>query len=189
MKYEPLKPNKYYHIYNQGNNGEDIFLEAINYDYFLKLLKKHILPVADIWSYCLLKNHFHFLVQIKEVNEEKKISKSFSNFFNSYSKSINKKYNRSGSLFRDRFKRIKIEDEIYLKRLIIYINLNPIYHGFVKNLDDYKYVSYLSLISEKETLLKRKEVLSLFENKENFKHHIIDKQIEFNEKLKELILE
>ena len=91
----------------------------MNYFYFLQLLKKYILPVANVFSYCLLKNHFHLLVQIKEGKEEKVISKGFSNFFNSYSKSINKKYNRSGSLFRDRFKRIKIKDEEYLKTLIV----------------------------------------------------------------------
>ena len=189
MKYEILQSNNYYHIFNQGNNGENIFIEDVNYIYFLKLMKKYVNPIANVLSYCLLKNHFHLLVQIKEVAEEKKVSKSFSNLFNSYSKSINKKYNRSGSLFRDRFKRIKIEEEVYLKKLIIYINLNPIYHQFVTTLNDYKHSSYLSLISEKNTLLKREEVLFLFENKENFIHHLTSKKLEFDEKLTELVLE
>ncbi len=108
MKYEPLISNYYYHIFNQGNNKEDIFIEEMNYVYFLELLNKYICPIATILSYCLLKNHFHLLIQIKDIPEEKQVSKAFSNFFNSYAKSINKKYNRTGSLFRDRFKRIKI---------------------------------------------------------------------------------
>tara|TARA_R110001599_G_scaffold144529_1_gene326187 strand:- start:3810 stop:4379 length:570 start_codon:yes stop_codon:yes gene_type:complete len=189
MKYEIVQSTNYYHIFNQGNNGENIFIEEMNYVYFLELIKKHLLPVIDILSYCLLKNHFHLLVYVKEIEEEEKISQSFSNFFNSYSKAINKKYKRSGSLFRDRFKRIRIEDEVYLKKLIIYINLNPIYHQFVKNINAHKHSSYLSLISDKSTLLKREEVISLFDNRENFIHHLTHKKLEFDKKLTELVLE
>ena len=189
MKYELLQSNKYYHIFNQGNNGENIFIEEMNYFYFLKLVKKHLLPVVQVLSYCLLKNHFHLLIKTKEAEEERSISKSFSNFFNSYSKSINKKYNRTGSLFRDRFKRVCISEEKYLKELIIYINLNPIYHGFVSDVKTYKYSSYLTLISNKETLLERKEVIDLFGDQENFIFHLNHKKIQFDEKLQEIILE
>ena len=178
MKYEILEANNYYHIFNQGNNGENIFIEEINYSYFLRLLKKHILPIADVFSYCLLKNHFHLLVRIKDIQERKLISKAFSNFFNAYSKSINKKYNRSGSLFRDRF-----------KRLIVYINLNPVRHQFVSRIEEYKHSSYISLLSEKETLLKREEVILLFESRENLKYYLTQKKLELDEKMSALILE
>jgi putative transposase len=59
----------YYHIYNQGNNKENIFREERNYYYFFKLFKKHLTPILDLYVYCLLPNHFHFLVRIKEVGE------------------------------------------------------------------------------------------------------------------------
>lgn len=63
-KFEPpLFPGHYYHIYNRGNNGEDIFLEARNYDYFLNLYQKYISPIAETFAYCLLKNHFRFFDQ------------------------------------------------------------------------------------------------------------------------------
>ena len=189
MKYETLIANNYYHIFNQGNNKEDIFIEEINYAYFLELLKKYISPIATIFSYCLLKNHFHLLIRIKDIPDDRLASRAFSNFFNSYSKSINKKYNRTGSLFRDRFKRIKITEEGYLKKLIVYINLNPIYHGFASNLNEYKHSSFLALTSNKTTLLKRDEVLQLFDNKENFKYYLESQKLEFNEKLKLLTLE
>ncbi len=189
MKYEKIEKEAYYHIYNKGNNGEDIFINEINYSYFLSLMKKYIVPVAEIYSYCLLKNHFHFLVKTKNVKDEKIISKSFSNFFNSYSKSINKKYNRTGSLFTDRFKRIKVTDEEYLRKLIVYINLNPIYHKFVNELREYKHSSFLALISDKKTLLEREKVLILFNDKENFIFHLFKKKLDFDEKLKELIFE
>ena len=56
MKSIKLESGSFYHIYNRGNNSEVIFRELENYLYFLKLLKKHINPVADIYAYCLLNN-------------------------------------------------------------------------------------------------------------------------------------
>src|SRR5690625_3170448 len=94
-----LEETYFYHIFNRGNNKQPIFLEDANYFYFLKLVKKHILPIADIYSYCLLNNHFHLLVKIKE-ECEKNPSQSFSNLFNAYSKAFNKRYKRTGSLDR-----------------------------------------------------------------------------------------
>ena len=53
------------HIYNRGNNRENLFKEAKNYPYFLKLYSKHVERVASTFAYCLLRNHFHFFVRIK----------------------------------------------------------------------------------------------------------------------------
>jgi REP element-mobilizing transposase RayT len=62
----PLLPGRYYQIFNRGNNRENIFHEERNYDYFPRLFTKYILPIADTYAYCLLKNHFHFLIRIKD---------------------------------------------------------------------------------------------------------------------------
>jgi len=112
MHYEKIESGCYYHIFNQGNNQENLFKEKRNYDHFLRLLEKYIVPVGDIFSYCLLKNHFHILVRTKELDEELRFSLAFSNLCNAYAKAINKQYNRTGSLFRDRFKRIKLQMKI-----------------------------------------------------------------------------
>ncbi len=61
----PLLANHYYHIYNRGNNGGDVFLEQRNYQHFLKLYTQHIFPIAKTYAYCLMKNHFHFLVSMR----------------------------------------------------------------------------------------------------------------------------
>jgi REP element-mobilizing transposase RayT len=66
---EPILYGNYYHIYNRGNNGFDIFLETENYYHFLRLYAKYIEPVAETFAWCLLKNHFHILVRIKEKEE------------------------------------------------------------------------------------------------------------------------
>jgi len=65
-----LQYGQYYHIYNRGNNRADLFFEERNYHYFLQLYAKHVLPIADTYAYCLLKNHFHTLVRIKTMAEQ-----------------------------------------------------------------------------------------------------------------------
>jgi putative transposase len=65
----PLLYDTYYHIYNRGVNGENIFVEERNYGLFLRLFERHIVPVADLFAYCLLRNHFHVAVRIKSEGE------------------------------------------------------------------------------------------------------------------------
>ncbi|WP_395062138.1 transposase [Flavobacterium sp.] len=177
-KYDTLEADNFYHIFNRGNNKEDLFIEHENYLHFLKLIKTHLAPIASIFSYCLMKNHFHLVLkinskeQLEQINVNlDKISQPFSNLFNAYTKSINKRYDREGSLFKVRFKRERINTEEYLKNVIIYTHLNPVKHNFQNDYSNYKYSSYQSLISEKPTLLMRNEVFELFSNKENFIYH------------------
>ncbi len=65
----PLLYDTYYHIYNRGNNRENIFIQEGNYVHFLNLYGKYIPPIADTFAYCLLRNHFHFLIRIKSEQE------------------------------------------------------------------------------------------------------------------------
>ena len=183
MEIDEIEEGYFYHIYNRGNNSEKIFFSEENYAYFLKLLTKYIFPVADIYAYCLLNNHFHILVRIKEKNEieinklkfstvekpkEVSASRQFSHFLNAYSQAINKKYARTGSLFEKRFERKRISDNHYLRQVILYINTNPLKHNLVEKPKDYKWSSYNSHISNAKTKLKRKEVIELFDDVENF---------------------
>ena len=179
----PLEKGNYYHIYNRGNNGIDVFFDTDSYYYFLKLYDKYISPIADTYAWCLLKNHFHLLVYTRmdhEIENEKleystiqkpKIiepSKQFGFLFNAYTQAINKKFNRTGGLFEKPFERKKITSEKYLQNLICYINNNPVQHGFVKQMNLYPWSSYDSILSEKPTKIKRKEILKLYGNKEEF---------------------
>jgi putative transposase len=66
QKFEPLDFGRSYHIYNKGINGQEIFLYSNHYERFLRLYEKHIDSIADTFAWCLMKNHFHFLVKIKE---------------------------------------------------------------------------------------------------------------------------
>ncbi len=65
----PLLYDTYYHIYNRGNNRENIFIQERNYAHFMSLYAKYIEPIADTFAYCLLRNHFHICVRIKSEEE------------------------------------------------------------------------------------------------------------------------
>ena len=183
MQIEEIKFGNTYHIFNRGNNSQDIFFEEENYIYFLKLLAKYILPIADLYCYCLMKNHFHFLVRIKEYDEiveseltystvekPKKIdpSRQFSHFFNAYTLAINKRFNRSGSLLEKPFERKLIKDENYFKNLIVDIHNSPKNKGIVNEVESYRWSSYARLISNSPTKLQREKVLNYFDGVENF---------------------
>jgi len=93
IKSHKLEQGYFYHIYNRGNNSEVLFKEKDNYIYFLQLLRKYISPIADVYCYCLLNNHFHLLIRVKENQlgiSEKNPGQMFSNFFNSYTKHLTK---------------------------------------------------------------------------------------------------
>jgi len=174
----PLQPGCYYHIFNRGNNRENIFIEARNYDYFMNLYARYIEPLADTYAYCLMRNHFHFLVRIREEDETLKVSKTFrvsidashafSNLFNAYAKAINKAHDRTGSLFEHPFGRLQIDSNDRFTRLIVYIHQNPQKHGFVKDFRQWPYSSYRALISSLATFLKRQEILEWFGGREGF---------------------
>ncbi len=164
----PLEPGKIYHLYNRGNNGENIFIAERNYGYFLNLYVKHITPVAETFAYSLLKNHFHFLTRIRDQIEPPTASKAFSNLFNAYTKSINKMYGRTGALFQRAFQRIEVASPNYCLRLVHYIHWNPQRHGFVKDFRDWPYSSYHALLSDQATFLRREEVIGWFNNKIEF---------------------
>ncbi|MBL1222247.1 transposase [Chryseobacterium sp. L7] len=164
-----------YHIYSHANGKDLLFLEDSNYQYFLDRLLKYIGPIADIYAYCLMPNHFHLLLRFKDLmndeisNEHQYLMKPFSNFLNSYAKAYNKKYSRKGALFLDFLKRKKVQDEKYLLKLLHYIHNNPIHHGFVSQAEKWKYSSYNSYLNtEKPSSIERREILKYFDTKEDF---------------------
>ncbi len=172
---QPLENGKYYHIYNRGINSTTLFKENKNYQHFLNLYDIHIEPIAETYAWCLMKNHFHFLVRIKDLKEiesEKKIlpSQSFSNLFNAYTKAFNKSYTRHGALFERPFRRKLINNESYFQNLIAYIHNNPVHHKICDHPIEYPWTSYLACLSDKPTKLKRNEVIEMFNDVDNFKY-------------------
>ncbi len=190
---QPLTPGCYFHIYNKGVNGINLFYSPDNYEYFLRKYDEHIDPVGDTYAWCLLGNHFHLLVRIKEAEEvvggenltgfgnlsgleggekEEKyslwISKRFSNLFNAYAKALNNQQGRQGTLFERPFRRKLVSSEKYFRQLVVYIHSNPVHHRFTDDFKDYPWSSYGSIVSSKPTRLQRNQVLGWFDGKGNF---------------------
>jgi len=99
---------------------------------------------------------------------EKRISQQFSNLFNAYTKAYNKMYGRKGSLFIPNFKRKEITSDSYLTTVIRYIHTNPVHHGFTKNLADWPWSSYNTIISDTPSFIKKEEVINWFGNLNQF---------------------
>jgi REP element-mobilizing transposase RayT len=203
----PLEEGKFYHIYNQGNNRENIFYKDENYVYFMKKLDFYLSDFVELYAFCLMPNHFHFLVRIKCLEDIEKgvfekfneycsrdrysislrngisysyssfISEQFRRLFLSYSKSINKQSDRKGSLFNKNFKRKEIKNLQYLQNTVIYIHRNPLHHGFEEDFRDYRWSSYNRILENRITKLKKHEVIDWFEDKDNY-HYVHNQDIE-----------
>ncbi len=191
IRNEILEPDAFYHIYNRGINSEKIFDTEENYLFFLLKFKIYLNPVCDVFAYCLMPNHFHFLIKVKSeieintfakvLNFDKKditkqekglhsfdsiVSKQMGKFVSSYSQAYNKVTNRHGALLESPFKRKRVENEEYLRNLIIYIHLNPI--DIKKNFESYIFSSYKAILSKVKTNLKREETITVFGDIDNF---------------------
>ncbi len=192
MKYfTPLQPEKYYHIFNHAVGDDNFYKTHENYLYFLRRFKNYIHPIAKTYAFVLMPNHFHFLIEIRDENTiynrylelqkdneelieklnfkfEKFIMQQFSNFFNSYTKSFNKMFSRRGALFIDYLRRVHINNNNYFLNCIQYIHQNPIHHNFCDKIDKWKYSSFHSILSNKNTNVEREIVLESFAGIENF---------------------
>ncbi len=187
----PLQPGCYYHVYNRGNNGEDLFREERNYEYFLRLYAHHIHPVAETLAYCLLRNHFHLAIRVRETPSSDAVttsesengrlppaSQAFANMFNAYTKAINKAFGRTGGLFENPYRRIHIQTDAYFTRVIAYIHRNPQKHGFVPDFREWRWSSYHALLSHQTTRMQREQVLAWFDGRERFEAAHLNAQVD-----------
>jgi hypothetical protein len=197
MEYEPLIQGNYYHIFNRGNNRSNLFSKPEEYEQFLHLYDKYISPVADTLAWSLMRNHFHLLVYIKKdrvykysVETLNRISPD-KNWYEEHkwetvdadlSASTRPDnvglgmYNNVGNVNAvnpkdlDRLRNVdRLKKPVPYRHFGHLFNNNPIHHGFCDHPLEYPWTSYLTSISEKQTKLKREEVIKLFNNTENFK--------------------
>jgi len=179
MAIQPLRFGSYYHIYNRGNNRENLFFEPRNYPYFLQLYAKHILPVAQTFAYCLLPNHYHFLirtyteeeqVELAQIGPISKIgpispaepSRAFNNMFIAYTRAVNLATGRTGALFERPFGRKLVAGDAHFRILVVYIHRNPQKHGLVADFRDWPHSSFGAFQSERPTHLQRVDLLERF---------------------------
>lgn len=172
MYIQPLEEGQYFHIYNRGVNGEDLFKEQRNYYYFLQQYIAYCSDIFETYAYALLKNHFHLLVHVKENVQVAKhsgegfmqlnASKQLSHFFNSYAQSVNKASKRSGPLFESPFERKLIDEDCYITSMIYYCHYNAQLHGFVNDFKEWEFSSYHAIFKNDNTFLASQKVLDWF---------------------------
>lgn len=135
-------PGAFYHVINRGNAGENLFKGIRDREKFLEYLETAIERFSlKIYTYCLMTNHFHVLLETRLPN----LSQAIQWVNVSYAGYFNRKYQRNGHLFQGRFKSILVDADEYLKQLSRYIHLNPVRANLVEHPDEYKWSSYSTI--------------------------------------------
>ena len=217
----PLVTGQVYHVYNRGIDHRPTFTDKSEHkramaliDYYrfietpVKFSKLHSLhheirndilttmkdkgpKHIDILSYCLMPNHFHFLVR---QTGEKGISKFLSIFQNSYTRYYNTKNERDGAIFLNQFKAVLIETDEQLIHVSRYIHLNPTTSYVVKDFDsllDYPWSSLFEYLNNKPEVCEIETIMGIFGTPANYKK-FLEEQVEYQRelgKIKHLILE
>jgi len=185
-----FEEHKIYHVFNRTNNKEKLFLSEENHRFFLKKYSDYLPPFLETLVWCLLPNHFHFLVRIKssekikadlqsrdleflsasekeflkdKINQSELIERAFKRFFQSYALAFNKVNYRKGNLFYKPFKRLEVLSESHFTQVIIYIHTNPSKHGFTNDFSTWRWSSYQTILAENDS-----EILNWFGGKVQF---------------------
>lgn len=193
----PLQADKIYHLFNHAVGHDNLFVNQGNYHYFLQKYAEHLHAIFETYCYCLLPNHFHFLVRVRSEEEilkvlfptvshpkglskplgcetvdenrlSDRIAHKVGSFQNAYAKAFNKQQNRKGSLFMQSFGRKEVDTSAYFSKVVHYIHANAVHHGFVKHIEDWAYTSYHAYLSQKESKLNRIETVQWFGNLQDF---------------------
>lgn len=210
---QPLVTNETYHVFNRSVGRLPIFLTQKDYKRamevisfyiyskppirfshynrlpkdskkdFLENLEKNCKKQIEILAFCLMPNHFHFLLKQIEPNG---ISNFIRNFQNSYAKYFNTKTQRSGALFQSMFKAVRMESDEQFLHVARYIHLNPATSYLIQNvseLEKYNWSSYpLYLDSQNSEIINKEAVLNFFPSLQKFKEFTLD-QADFQRQL------
>ncbi len=203
--------NEYYHVFNKGLQKEKIFLDKqdreillyylrvylVNPDKIqakyprlpLRLQAKNLNSQITLIAYCLMPNHFHFL--LKQTTKDA-ISKLMRQIINAYTLYFNKKYTRTGPLFEGRYKAVRIPSDNLLLHIARYIHLNPVVANLVDNPENFAWSSHKDYIMKANSdLISSNPILGHFKSLKTYQQFIND-QITYGkelEKIKHLILD
>ena len=144
-----------YHVMLRGVNKQIIFEESGDYRYFIRLLSQSVAPTDElgkpspprcsIFAYCLMPNHVHLIVQEKNEN----LSEIVRRVATAYAFFYNKKYERCGHLFQDRFKSEPVNDFAYFVTLLRYVHQNPVAGGLCRQVADYAWSSWVEFTTQR----------------------------------------
>ena len=127
-----------YHVMIRGINKQQIFYEPNDYKRMITILSRYKeLSGYELYAYCLMGNHLHLLIKTGNEPIDRVIRRIGDSFVYWY----NRKYDRCGHLFQDRFRSEPVEDERYLLTVFRYILQNPVVSGICDHVEDYPYSS------------------------------------------------
>lgn len=210
----PIIQDEIYHVFNRSVGRQLIFLSTRDYQRALRVFRfylynkpslrfsfynrlpydqksnffnemiKSASPIVDIICFCLMPNHFHFL--LKNLTENG-IKQFISNFQNSYAKYFNIKTDRTGTLFQQNFKAVRIESDEQLIHVSRYIHLNPVTSYIIEaeDIENYLWSSYLNYLHDESTYIFKDPVLGQFKSIEDYKKFVLD-QVGYQRKLNEI---
>ena len=189
--WQSLDYDCHYHIYNRTVDGVTLFRSDVDYKSFLKKYTKYFQPYLSTYAYCLIPNHFHFIIKVNSkeqillaaendtslsaqnlIQEKGSVSNFladlFKRFFSSIAKSYNYRHNHKGAVFSERVKRVWIQNDDRLRYLIAYVHHNPIHHLLEQSYDKWIYSSYSSFLSEKAKILDLETAFQLYGGRTQF---------------------
>jgi putative transposase len=140
-------PGQIYHFYNRGAHRISIFKEPTNYLFVIGKIKKYSAKFdLSVLAYCLMPNHYHFLVR-QDGEQSAGLLPRY--VFNSYSKAYNKRFLHSGTLFEGNYMVKTVLKDSHLLHLCRYIHGNPVKDGLVADPADWPYSNYLEWIGQR----------------------------------------
>jgi len=159
-----FEASKFYHVYNRGNNKQTLFYSSGNYLFFIKKMRRHLVKHCNILAYCLIPNHFHWLILVKKTSRNSKerhpLDQQIGTLLSSYTQSLNNRYNRTGSLFQQTTQSIPLTTQIQGLTCFHYIHQNPIRAHLVKEMGAWPYSSFPDYSGKRNGTLIDKDVAS-----------------------------
>lgn len=206
----PFVNREYYHVFNRGVASMDIFHNDFDRKRFIKtmlyyqldgpkprfsLLSPSVTPlnkngkIINFISYCLMPNHFHFLLQQVKENG---ITEFISKLSNSYTKYFNTKNKRVGHLLQGEFKAVHIRTNEQLIHVSRYIHLNPLVGYVTRDLKTYPWASFQEYIDlNKNDICSKRIILDQFKSPQDYEKFVLDHEDYARklESIKHLLLE
>jgi hypothetical protein len=166
---DEFSPGAIFHIYNRGVARQRVFYSVDECGLFLSLMREKLHPIADVLSYCLIPNHYHLTLRLKQGN----LSDGMQRFMTSFVKRVNSAHGRCGPLFQGRFESIPVTSDEQLLHLTVYHHLNPLAAELVERARDWQFSSYPDYLGQRAgSLVCVEPVLSLIGGRAAYERHV-----------------
>jgi REP element-mobilizing transposase RayT len=170
-KFAKIVPGHFFHICNRAVGSEPLFLLPADYYSFLDRMGKFVIPAAELHAYCLMSNHYHLLVRVREEVKPEFFISQMNRLQSTYAKKFNFINERIGGLFIRPFKRVMIETEAHLITTFWYIHRNPLHHLITSDWESWPYSSYSHYLREEPGILTTNFFKDLFGGAEQIRQH------------------